>query len=243
MKIAKFSTVIMFISFCLIFLLTTSTLSKEDNFFYRVGEDVWAGFTAPKNMRGEDWFKFSLFTTVTISLIANDQQIHDGVEKFRNRNPSVDKVGPRITVLGEGLYDLAFFGLIGGSGYFFKNEKAKETGCVGFEALTATGFWTQLAKFIFSRERPGNPTVPGGKWWWFDFEHDAFPSGHTASVFATATVIAEQYKEHQIVPIIAYSLATCAGLSRMTKGAHWASDVLVGAAIGYLSARQALKKK
>jgi Na+/H+ antiporter NhaA len=47
-----------------------------------------------------------------------------------------------------------------------------------------------------------------------------------------------EYKDIKIVPIIAYSAATAIGLSRIVQNQHWASDVLVGAALGFLSGRQ-----
>jgi membrane-associated phospholipid phosphatase len=45
------------------------------------------------------------------------------------------------------------------------------------------------------------------------------------------------YKNKKWVPPVAYSLATLVGLSRIYDNAHWGSDVLAGAAIGFLSAK------
>ena len=47
-----------------------------------------------------------------------------------------------------------------------------------------------------------------------------------------------EYKDTKFVPIVAYSAATLIGLSRLTENAHWFSDILVGAALGYLCGRQ-----
>jgi hypothetical protein len=47
-----------------------------------------------------------------------------------------------------------------------------------------------------------------------------------------------EYKNHPIIPIITYSAATLIGLSRITENKHWATDVLVGAGLGYLTGRQ-----
>jgi membrane-associated PAP2 superfamily phosphatase len=68
--------------------------------------------------------------------------------------------------------------------------------------------------------------------------YESFPSGHTTVAFAAATVFAMEYKNIPIVPIIAYSAATSIGLSRIIQNQHWISDVLVGAALGFLSGRQ-----
>ena len=68
--------------------------------------------------------------------------------------------------------------------------------------------------------------------------YTSFPSGHTTVAFAAPTVFAMEYKNTKFVPIIASSAATLSGLSRLTENARWASDVLVGAALGYLCGRQ-----
>lgn len=47
-----------------------------------------------------------------------------------------------------------------------------------------------------------------------------------------------EYKEKPLIPIISYTAATLIGLSRGTENKHWATDVLVGAALGYLSGKQ-----
>ena len=47
-----------------------------------------------------------------------------------------------------------------------------------------------------------------------------------------------QYKDKPAVPIISYSAATLVGISRLTEQKHWASDVFVGALLGYVCGRQ-----
>src|SRR5207302_1941254 len=70
------------------------------------------------------------------------------------------------------------------------------------------------------------------------FRYSSFPSGHTTVAFAAATVFAMEYSDRPLVPIIAYSAATLIGLSRITENKHWDSDLIVGAALGYLTGRQ-----
>jgi membrane-associated phospholipid phosphatase len=68
--------------------------------------------------------------------------------------------------------------------------------------------------------------------------YSSFPSGHTTVAFAAATVFAKEYNNTPIIGVIAYSAATLVGLSRITENAHWASDVFVGATVGYLAGRE-----
>ena len=70
-----------------------------------------------------------------------------------------------------------------------------------------------------------------------DFDHRAFPSIHTASAFAVATVYTLETQRRApratwIVAPIAYTLAAGPALSRMYTGQHWASDILGGALMG-----------
>ena len=67
---------------------------------------------------------------------------------------------------------------------------------------------------------------------------DAFPSGHTAAIFAMATVFSEQYKENKAVPVVLYSIAGIVGVTRLIEHEHWASDLISGAVIGYLCGKQ-----
>jgi len=51
------------------------------------------------------------------------------------------------------------------------------------------------------------------------------------------------YKNTVYVPIICYSLATLAGLSRVTQDTHWLSDVFLGAVLGYAISKFVVKKR
>lgn len=64
----------------------------------------------------------------------------------------------------------------------------------------------------------------------------SFPSGHTATAFMTATMLAKEYgHKSPWIGIGAYSADTATGLMRMANNKHWLSDVLAGAGIGILS--------
>jgi membrane-associated phospholipid phosphatase len=69
----------------------------------------------------------------------------------------------------------------------------------------------------------------------------SFPSGHTTVAFAAATVFALEYKDKPFVPILAYSAATLIGLSRITENKHWATDVFIGAVLGYYTGKQVVR--
>lgn len=64
----------------------------------------------------------------------------------------------------------------------------------------------------------------------------SFPSGHTANVFAGATMLAIEYGDnYKWVPYASYGAATAVGIMRMANNKHYISDVLFGAGLGILS--------
>jgi len=68
--------------------------------------------------------------------------------------------------------------------------------------------------------------------------HMSFPSGHATGAFATATVISSYYPDYGKY---AYLWAGIIAVSRMYEDAHWFSDVVVGSAVGHLTARKTLQ--
>jgi len=68
---------------------------------------------------------------------------------------------------------------------------------------------------------------------------NAFPSGHTVSTFAVATVAGHYYGTKVSVP--AYTIAALVGVSRIENGKHYLSDVIFGATLGYIAGRTAVR--
>jgi membrane-associated phospholipid phosphatase len=73
---------------------------------------------------------------------------------------------------------------------------------------------------------------------WFKYKgsftnRGGFPSGHTASAFAVAAVLAGRYPKHRWLPFAAYGTAAFLSLSRLPTQAHFPSDIFIGAAMGY----------
>ena len=62
----------------------------------------------------------------------------------------------------------------------------------------------------------------------------AFPSGHTLTAFAIASAIYFASTKSKRGPLLwLFILASLVGLSRIAVGAHWLTDVLAGAGIGF----------
>ncbi len=109
---------------------------------------------------------------------------------------------------------------------------------IGHAAITTlfAGSVANGLKFIFTRIRPHSDTnlqvddnwLPlfHGSFW--DSTHRSFPSGHAATAVALAIGLSWAYPRGRY---IFYGLAGMACFQRLSSGAHFPSDVLVGAAI------------
>jgi membrane-associated phospholipid phosphatase len=73
-----------------------------------------------------------------------------------------------------------------------------------------------------------------------DGTENTFSSGHTATAFFGATVLAHEYRDsHPELVIAGYTLAAATGALRIANNKHWVTDVLMGSAIGIASAELA----
>lgn len=72
-------------------------------------------------------------------------------------------------------------------------------------------------------------------------DYASLPSAHVTVAFAAATSISREVgrswpNARRYVEPLSYSLAGLAGVARMYKNKHWASDVIAGAGLGTYSA-------
>lgn len=130
-------------------------------------------------------------------------------------------------------------------GLFHKDSKMKDTALLAAEALGDSELVTTVIKDTTRRIRPA-AIPPNGNFsdTWFESPgsllrgRGSFPSGHTIAAMSIATVIARRYgRQHRWVPFVAYGLTALVGFSRMTLSAHFASEVFMGAAMGYAISR------
>lgn len=143
-----------------------------------------------------------------------------------------------VTNLGLGKYQAI---AAGGTAIFalaVKDEKLQKTVIIWGGSLLINSVITDQLKKTFQRHRPNS----GDPYNSFDWRkgpkiNTSFPSAHTSNIFTTAAVFATLYKNNKWVPPVAYTLASLVGLSRIYDDAHWVSDVLAGAALGFLSAK------
>ena len=115
-----------------------------------------------------------------------------------------------------------------------KNRRLEHNTLMITKSLVISTVFYTATKAVLRRERPDKTdnshkfTTPFRK---NDFT--SFPSGHANTAFSVATGFAMQYRHLKWVPWVAYSLAGLTSLSRIYQDRHWASDVIIGSAIGH----------
>lgn len=203
-------------------------------------------FTKPFHMTGRDWGNTAKFAVVAGALAFADKPIQQRTLQFRKDNPGFLPTSNFVTNFG-GPYEGYILASFGAYGFVFHNEKMKTTTLLATQAYITGAAVSGVIKVLSGRTRPSyyDPNTEAHPTFLGPFAkpngariNSAFPSGHTTVAFAAATVFAMEYKNRPWIPIVAYSSASLIGLSRITENKHWATDVLVAAALGYLSGKQ-----
>ncbi len=162
----------------------------------------------------------SSVTFISGALLAWGTRQYD--DQFRSKwvgHQKMSKADARIgDVMGSGAASLVVIG----SQYLFDDQDSNyQSHLRGF---VYGGLAIYTLKTVFGRNRPGSSD-----------SHQSFPSGHTAITFMTATQL--MYAYGWKAAIIAYPLAIFTGASRLADDAHWFSDTVGGAALGYFVGR------
>jgi membrane-associated phospholipid phosphatase len=108
-----------------------------------------------------------------------------------------------------------------------QDAKTYEVGKRLFSALTITGMSTMLLKVSANTDSPNG-------------EQLAWPSGHVSSTMAMATVLNDAYGPLVGVPM--FGLTALVGIERLDDREHHFSDLIFGAALGWVVAETVMKE-
>jgi membrane-associated phospholipid phosphatase len=207
---------------------------RERRFFADILRDQRAIWTSPFHLGRGDAKWLAPLGVSTLALAATDQ--YTGQLGGGRRRISVSKdISQAGSIYSTGGLAAAFY-LVGRA---TGNARAQETGRLGGEALIDSALVFSALKTVSQRPRP---TIDDAHAEFFDGGR-SFPSGHAASAWALATVIANEYHDRRAVQVAAYGLASAVSVSRYTSRKHFLSDVLVGSAIGYGVGRYVYKTR
>jgi len=152
---------------------------------------------------------------------------------------------PGAVIIGVSMYTV---------GRLSKEKRLADLGLHGTEALVVGALTADGMKVLFGRGRPFVKSADSSfnpDNWQFgrglrQEQYRSFPSGHTTAGFAAAAAVTNEVSrwrrgsEWYIGPIM-FGGATMIGLSRMYNNRHWASDVMMGAAIGTFAGNKVVR--
>lgn len=164
-----------------------------------------------------------------------DNDIRDEVRRSRGRD--LDRATDTGNIVGHPLLHLGVAGAVWGGGLLADSPRWRDTGLMMGEAAVIADAASFVLKQSTGRARPLTGSGKGSfRPFQFESDFDSFPSMHTASSFAMASVLTRTSGSVP-VGVLSYATAAFVGFSRMYDDKHWASDVLLGAAIGELAGR------
>jgi len=190
--------------------------------------------------KGHHWVPTLAIAGGTAALIAADPHV---ASYFRSHARNIDKgndvFDPMITT-GE---VIAVPASLMAAGYMRHDSYQVDTALMAAEAYGDSAIVDLAIKAVSRRDRPSD--IPAGKPFTNTFfnggksplQGSSFPSGHAAAAFSVATVVANRYSRHRWVSIAVYGMASLISASRITSNAHFTSDVFLGAALGYTTAK------
>lgn len=196
----------------ILFLFSSSTCFA-DNIFQAAAKD----FTSPINTESKHYLHIGLATSAFMYIFFKDDLILAVAHETHENKP-----------LGE----YALYGDYGGqlvpnalysggmyASYLLTDDKDyRRFASQMFRATLYSGLATTILKTAIHETRPNG------------IANDSFPSGHTTTAFAFASVVAMNHKWYWAVP--AFAFASFVGYSRINDNKHYLHDVTVGATIG-----------
>lgn len=151
------------------------------------------------------------------------QRRNDGV--LRDYLDVVNPIGgPKALPLAAGAF---------GASLLTNDAHLQDAAFTSMQSILYAGTAVYSLKYTFGRLRP--ETGAGSRAFDMFSGNTSFPSGHTATAFALVTPWVMYYPGPITYGLMAVPVGTA--VARIAKDRHWPTDVLAGAAIGYMTAR------
>lgn len=155
-------------------------------------------------------------------------EVDDDIEDHYERHHTFRGDWPdTFATMGNPITHFALAGAWYLAGQQFQDAKTYEVGKRAVSALTITGVSTVLLKLAACTDSPN-----GEDWAW--------PSGHVSSTMALATVLNDAYGPLVGVPM--FGITGLVAVERLDDREHSFSDVVFGAALGWVVAETVMKE-
>lgn len=194
------------------------------------------GTKVPRAWRGGLWLVWALAALATlVGLAGLDRTVYELSLAWRTPNPVDQDFYARTHYVWEGAR--VFGSLVGGVVVYFlvwllDPRGWRKANCGLAAVLIAMGV-AMMLKYGFGRVRPNHADTHlafvGPVAALHTSQGLSFPSGEAVTAFGIATVLAVVFPRGRT---LFYGLAVCTATARVVGGAHYPSDVIVGAMVG-----------
>ena len=199
--------------------------------------DTKSFVVSPAKWRARQWIEFGVVAGAGVLAYTQDEKIqeyfigHQSETAYNLSKYIFEPYGRFAPVIIGGLY-------IGGR--LAKDNRLAGTSLIAAKSFVVSAVGATIIKQLTHRHRPYQDDIPDHANWdgpFSSYEYNSFPSGHATAAFSMATVYAMEYSSTIWVPILSYTLATGTAISRLYDNKHWASDVVIGSALGFVTGR------
>ena len=232
------------VAVCLLVLMASSSRA-EDNIFnstkalkeegVRLGDEALEVVKTPIDIQG-----YGLIGTLAVTGAVGLTYVFDDDIRTKlqgSKSKGLDRATDVGNIIGDPYLHLGIAAAVYGGGILGDSPRWKETGEMLGEAVILADATTFVLKEAIGRGRPFASNVKGSfRPGQFKTDYDSLPSMHTSSSFAMASVMAHS-TESTTAKVLYYSTATFVGFSRIYQDKHWASDIVLSAAVGELCGR------
>jgi len=158
-------------------------------------------------------------TAITTYLLLTEDKVSDRASRKTSQNKPLGDASKLGDLYGQLYPNLIYLAGMGLHGYLENDPRSYGKAAHMFKATLYAGLTANLLKYVVREPRPDNIK-----------EKNSFPSGHTTTAFAFATVVALQHEWYW--GVLAVGGAALTGYSRMNDGRHFLHDVSAGMTIG-----------
>jgi membrane-associated phospholipid phosphatase len=175
---------------------------------------------------------FLFFFCIGLVLLLTQGKAASFVDLNPYHRSALDTFFMYVTFMGDGLFTVLVC-------LIFLLMRRWSRACQVISAFLLSALVAQILKSVFSMPRPKQFFSPGQYPYFIDgvthIGFASFPSGHSTSIFALATLLA-LFEKNRIGKLAYLLVAVAVGYSRIYLGQHFLGDVLMGSCIGILTA-------
>jgi membrane-associated phospholipid phosphatase len=171
---------------------------------------------------------FLVFFCIGLVFLLTEGKAASFVDLNPYHRSTLDTFFAWVTFMGDGTFTILVF-------VVFLLMRHWSRACQVITAFLLSALLAQILKSAFSMPRPKQFFAPGQYPYFIDgvthIGFASFPSGHSTSIFALATLLAifEKNNKRKVIYLL---LAVAVGYSRIYLGQHFLGDVLTGSCIG-----------